>query len=136
MSDQVDIKISQDLVKPIIEAKIQQAIAEGLNSSNQMIEAVASRILTTKVSVDGTKSRYSSDNKYTYMEYLSQDIITTAAKAALAEWVETRKKEIKECLYKQMSLKKNANILVQAVMNGLVESTKCKYRFSMNIKKD
>ena len=90
MADQVDIKISEGLVKGIIESKIQTAIVESLSGESTLIEKVVAAALQAKVDASGKRSNYSSDNKFTFLEVLCRKTLQDAAKLAIQQWANER----------------------------------------------
>lgn len=133
MADQIDIKISEDLVRPIIETKINQAIVAGMGDFDKVIAKVASTIINHKVDGDGKPERYSSRDNLTYIEWLSKRVIQEAAESAMKEWAEERKPEIQKELVRQMSLKKTTNVMVKAMVDGFITASQEKYRYKFKL---
>jgi hypothetical protein len=133
MSDQVDIKISQDLIKPIIQTKIQAAIVDAMQGSDHMIAQVVKLICDQKVDSRGGISRYGSDNKYRYIDILCKNAISDAARAAITEWVERDKKLIQAEMLKQMQTKRYASKMAKSVADGLAEAVKSSWRFKVDV---
>jgi len=128
---QVDIKISDDLIRPIIEAKVQAAIVEALSGDSGLVGKTISNALTMKVDSNGKVSDYTCSNKYTYLDYLCKSIIIEAADKAVRRWVEMRKPELEEEFLRQIQTKKTSKMLVRACVDGLANATKNKWRFSV-----
>jgi len=84
MSD-VNLTISKEVVTPIVEAKIKEAILLALGGGDVLIDKVVNNILTQKVAANGTVSNYSSDNKYSWMEIAVTNSINNAARLAIQE---------------------------------------------------
>lgn len=135
MSDQIDIKVSEDLVRPIIEAKINAAICAGLVDQEKLLQGVASRILNMKVNSDGKRDPYNYSDSLTLIQYLAENAIKEAAQAAIKEWAESKKEEIKKSLIEQLKLKKNTSRMVEILMDGIMEVTTSKYRFKLEFEK-
>lgn len=123
MADTIDIKVSQDLVKPIIEEKMKAAIVEALGSGKEIIEQVVDRILKDKVGSDGQKSRYDSDNKYTFIDMTLRNAIQESCKESLKEFVAQYKEQIKAEIERQLKTKKGMDKFSAALMDGLLKAT-------------
>ena len=132
--DQVDIKVSPDLIQGIVERKVQTAITEALSNEKCLVERVVTAALEMKVRQDGKVSRYSSDNKFTYLEALCNQLIRDAAKTAIKEWAEGRKQELKAEFLRQLQTKKTSKILVRACVDGIVNAVGNKWMFSVNVR--
>ena len=84
MTDQIDIKISQDLVKPIIEAKVKAAIVQALDGEKQILEGILDAYMTQKVDSEGKVGRgYSSDKPR--IDWLLKSCIENALRGAIKE---------------------------------------------------
>lgn len=130
-SDQVDIEISEDLVRSIIEAKVHTAIVESLASEKGVVERVVSAALCRKVSEDGSKPDRYEKSPLTYMEYLCRRVISQAAEAAIARWAEERQDVLEAEFLKQLQAKKTASAMVRACVDGLQQAAKCGWRFQV-----
>jgi len=129
--DTVDIKISEDLIKGIIETKVQTAIAEALSSERTVVEQVVSAALTCRVDQNCNRSKYDSDNKYTYIEALCKKLIRDAATQAVQQWAESKQAELEKEFLRQLQTKKTSSKVVAACVDGLSEATKNHWRFSV-----
>ena len=132
MTDQIDIKVSEDLVKGILESKVQAAITEALSKDQGIVESVVHAALSCKVNADGKRSTYDSENKFTYLDALCKKTIQAAAESAIKKWAEERQKSLEAEFLKQLQTKKTSSMIVKACVSGLVEATKSKWNFSVN----
>ena len=71
----VSLSISKELVNPIIQAKINEAIISALGGQDELIRKSVDAIMNTKVNDQGKVSSYSSDNKYTMLEIIAKNKI-------------------------------------------------------------
>lgn len=130
MSDDKNIAltISNDLVKPIIDAKIQAAIVGALGDGADLIKGAVAKALEYKVDRDGKISSYSGDNKYPYLEVIAERLIREATRKALEMWIAENQPKIEAELKK--ALAKSGSKLAAAFANGLLESVKssCSHR--------
>lgn len=133
MSDaKVEVKITEDLVKPIIQAKIEAAIVTSLNEEQGLVEKTVAAVLSEKVDNEGKVSKSDYYNKYTRIEYLSTRMIQNAAEAAIVKWAENNQKQIEDAMYKELSKKAQTSNLVKSILNGLVDATKSSWRFKVD----
>jgi restriction endonuclease S subunit len=121
----VSLKVNDDLVVPVIQKAIQAAIIENLGKKEDLI--------AKKVSSNGGKSNYSSDNKYDYMEVITNQAVQEAAKEALKEWLSQKKEELKEAVVKEMSKPSNKNKLVKSFADAAMKAFDYHWHFSCNI---
>lgn len=119
MAGDVNIQVNPEVVRPIIEAKIQSAIIEAMQGTDKLIEQFVIMILNLKVSNDGKVSNYSSDNKYTYLYILVRDVIKKACEEAIKEEVEKRRPEFKAAIEKEIKSAAGRNKLVGAFLDTI-----------------
>jgi len=128
MSDKetVNVEISEGLIKPIIESKIQAAIvAEMSKNPEHLIDSLVAKALDMKVDKDGKISSYSSS--IPYLEYLTHTVIRTEAKRALNEMLEENRDKIKDAVKKKMSQGGVAATMAKAMIDGMTKSLECNY---------
>lgn len=126
----MNISIGQDLIKPIIEAKIQTAIFEAMGKSPQMIETAVTAMLMQKVDSQGRPSNSSYDTR-PFLNLLCDQEIREAAKKALIDHLETSRPLIMTALKKAIT--KNTEHIAVSLVNSLIETTKHSYRFHLSI---
>jgi len=121
MADGVNINVSQDLILPIIQAKIEAAIIEALHQtgSQGLIERVVVEALHRKVSCDGSVSSYSSDNRFDYLTILCQKGIGEAANGALKAVLESRKAEVQAAIEVELKKQATQTKLATALVDGV-----------------
>lgn len=119
----VNISMPQDLIKPIIEAKISAAICEHVGDPMLFITKIVGAALQTKVSSEGTVSNYSSDNRYTFLEVITQTAVRNAAKKCVEAWVVENQPLIEKSIVAELNRTKAAMAKVFAA--GMVSAVKC-----------
>lgn len=129
----VQVQITEDLIKPIIEAKVQAAVIEAIGSEKELVTKFISTALETRVAANGKVSSYDRENKYTVLEQMCLDNIRKAAKDAIKEWLESNQSQIKEALLKQLSTKKMAGEFTKACLTGLLESMQSTWKFQLKV---
>lgn len=132
-TDQVDIKISPELIAPIIQAKVQAAIVESLGQQSDMIESVVAAALSTKVDDKG-KPTDNSYYKMTFVEFMCRKAIHDATKQAFDEWITENKPKLVEQVKKQIT--KKPATFAKAFVDGIAGSLKTQWAFEVKIYTD
>ena len=130
----VQVQITEDLVQPIIQAKIEAAIVSALADEKGLVEKTVAAALSQKVDSEGKVNSSDYYNTQTRVEYLSVQLVQQAAKDALARWVSENQKQIEKAMYEELSRKSQTSKLVKAILAGLVDSTKSQWRFDVSFK--
>lgn len=125
---QVDIKVSQDLIAPIIEAKVQAAIIEALGDERDLIERVVTAALTKKVETD----RYSSKT-IPWIEKVCNEVVRAAAEQAIKTWAGSQQDRIAEEFVRQLSQQRTSKSVVRAMIDGLADASKSRWKFSVEL---
>src|SRR4051812_12660374 len=100
------IGIPDDVIKPIVQARVQAAIVEALGREADLVGAAVAAALSQKVNDKGeVDGRYSYDNKYSFLEVMTNKYIREAASEALKEHLEKAKAGIKEKVRKELEKK-------------------------------
>jgi hypothetical protein len=130
MSDTVAVTVGSDLVKPIVEAKIQAAIVAALGQSDRLINDAVNLVLHRKVDSQGqyTTSDYRSTP---YIEWLCTSVLQCAVKAAVEKWVAANTERIEAALAKEMKM--NANTFAKAFTKGFAEGMAGTWRTQFNV---
>ena len=134
MSGDVEIQVGKDVIKPIIEAKVQAAIVEALGMEKNLVERTVCAALEQKVDKDGKRSRYDSDNKYTMLEAMCNQYILKAARAALETLLQKQQGKIEEAIVRRMTRDKSK--MVNAFADGMRKSLESSWRFGVTVKFD
>lgn len=126
----LEMKISGDMVRGIIDAKIKAAIVSELGKEKELIGYAVDRLLEMKVAANGKQSTYSSENKYNLIEGLTRAAFAEAVGAAVRGWVAERQPEIREAVARELARKSKgmAKILVDGVGNALKDSWRLSVR--------
>ena len=126
MESKVDVKVSDDLIKPIIEANIQAAIASNFSDlQSQFIEKAVAQALTQPVDSDGKPSRYSGG--IPYIEYLCKKKVQDMAKEALENFVGKNREKIIKQFEKEMQ--KNSRGMGRILVDGITDCMKSSWKF-------
>lgn len=124
------IQIGDDIIQPIVQAKIQAAIVEALGGSGALIEHAVNAVLLDRRNSNGhpcKKGEYGDQG--TALEKISREVITGATKDALKTYFAERKPELVKIIKQQM--KKHEPLLVEAYFAGLIGAAD-NYRLSLS----
>ena len=116
-SNEVNVTIGEDLIKPIVKTKIQAAIAEALGDRDAITKHVIEMVMTQRVDYTGKRSSYDRDNKYSFFEVAIESAMCDAIKEAFAEWVAENKSKIKEAMVTYLETKKARTTLSVGLLN-------------------
>lgn len=117
MSD-VNIQVSQEVVKPIIEAKIQAAVIAELDKMPILVKELVDRMLSTKVNSEGKPDRY--DAKMTLLEWVVNGELRTLCTEVIKEMVKGRRDILKKEFEK--TIIKNKGGLAECFLNNLANN--------------
>ncbi len=132
MAENVSITMPDELVRPIIEAKVAAAICAAMGDSDAIITQMVSLALSQKVGHDGNKAQYSSDNKYTFIEAMCNKTIQDYARTALVKWLGESRGKIEAAIKKHFDRKSNE--LAASIVGALIERTNLNVEFEAKAK--
>jgi hypothetical protein len=115
----VNLTISQDIVNPIVQAKIKEAVIESLGGVDILIGKVVDNIIKQRVDKDGKVNSYSSENKFSWMDVVLTQQIEKAAKESIIEVISEQTQNIKDELIRQLKTKKGSNIVASALIDSM-----------------
>jgi hypothetical protein len=119
----VNLSIPENVTKPIIAAKIQEAVTIAMGGADKIIAGVVHQICNTKVNPkDGKVDQYSSNNTMSWMDYHVTSLLQNSIQEELARQVKDVASPIREELVKQLQTKKGASA-VAAVLLSSMEGT-------------
>lgn len=116
--DTVSLNISKDIVNPIVEAKVKEAIMEAMGGRDQIIDKMVNLIINQKVDRDGRPSNSSYD-KETYLDFVVTNQIKKAIQEELTTQISIASEAIKDSLVKNIQTKKGANMVAMALLSGM-----------------
>ena len=128
--------MSDSSIEEALKTSIQSAVIAALGGSEQLVREMVAQTLEIKVDKDGRKAQYSSDEKFTYIEWLSQDLIREAVRKAFQTLVNEQQESVTQQVADEL-LKQN-NLLAKGLVDGLIENIKVngEYAIKIHFKKD
>lgn len=132
MSD-VEIKVSGEMVKGIVEAKLQAAILRELSQNPQtIIDGIVASAFNMKVDETGKVNRDSWYNKHNWVKQAVEIEISRIAKESLVKWVEGQQEQIEKAMLKELS--KSRDAMVKSFVESFTKSAQNTYGFKVEIK--
>lgn len=132
MSD-VEIKVSGEMVKGIVEAKLQAAILRELSQNPQtIIDGIVASAFNMKVDETGKVNRDSWYNKHNWVKQAVEIEISRIAKESLVKWVESQQEQIERAMLKELS--KSRDGMVKSFVESFTKSAQNTYGFKVEIK--
>lgn len=128
------IQIPNDVIKPIVEAKVAAAITEALGGYERLVDKAVSQILNQKVDSNGNPDRYDSSCSPTWFTWVMSECVKQAARSAIEEWFKDHQDVMKKSIAAELS-KKNSPLvkqLIATLVGTVVNSDSLRYR--MNVK--
>ena len=132
MSD-VQLTISKEVVTPIVEAKVKEAVLAAMGGADEIVKNVLNGILTQKVGSDGRVSSYSTDNKYSWLDIVLTKQIKESAEQAIRDCLAENSVHIKDALIKELQSKKGASLAAKAIIDGMNDSFKNAWKTNLSI---
>lgn len=129
------LEIPNDVIEPIIQARVTAAVMEALGGYERIIETAVGRVLNQKVDDKGQPSNYTSSSSPSWLKWVMDDCVKKSAKAAVEKFFADNQSKIEEALIKELS-KKNSPLLKQMVaafMGGVVNTDRLKYRLEVSV---
>lgn len=119
----VDLNIDHDFLSDVVRQVAIASIAEAMDKENHIVEAIVRQVMRQKVNEEGKPARYSSDEKYTLLEYYVRKMLTDEVRGQVMEIVEERRLEIAEMigaeLRKEATYQSFANAFIRSLTNAL-----------------
>lgn len=132
-TNNVSLTISQDIVKPIVQSKIEEAILLSLGGADKLVEYAVATILNTKVDSTGKVSTYSNENKFNFVEIAIRNKINEAARLAVSDFLENHKEKIRNELIKQLTSKKGVALFAASLLDATARTLPNQYRATFTV---
>lgn len=132
MSGDVNIQISNDVVKGIIQKKLEMAVAGALGDEPELLNTIVRTALEIKVDRDGKKPSYASSSDIDLIEWLCRSQIQAVARKCIQEWVEAQRPKIEVEIKKAME--KQTKNLAADFVSCLATNVKKDWNYSIDLK--
>ncbi|KFO67878.1 hypothetical protein ER57_08120 [Smithella sp. SCADC] len=117
MADTLEFKISEGLIKPIIETKINEAIVASMGGHERLISDMVAMYMNQKVDSNGNTTTYSSGKPR--LAWLSETMINEAIKNTLQEYLKSKQEFLQKEFERFFNSKKGSSQIVKAMQEGL-----------------
>ena len=118
----LDLKVDQDYIAEAVKQSVLMGIAESLNGKNEIVSQIVKMTLSTKVDIHGKISSYSSDNKYTLLEYYVREMIKEVTAEEMKNMVNEHREEIAKTIRAELQKKVNYNKFVDAFIDNVASA--------------
>jgi hypothetical protein len=118
----LDLNIDQDYLANAVKQTVMMGISESLNGKNQIVSQIVSMVLNTKVDKSGKISTYSSDNKYTLLEFYVMKMIREVTTEELQNLVNEHREDITKAIRTELAKKANYNKFVDRFINNISDA--------------
>lgn len=127
------IQIPNDIIQPIVEAKVTAAITEALGGYDRLIETAVAQVLNQKVNHEGVPSTYSDAKPW--FKWVMTDCVKKAARAAIESYFKDHEELIKKAITTELS-KKNSPLvkqLVTTLIGSVLNADSLRYRMNVAV---
>ena len=118
----LNLNIDENYLANAVKQTVIMGISEALNGKNEIVSQIVNSVLTTKVNKEGKISGYSSDNKYTILDFYVQNLITEEVKKEIKLICEERRPEIRELIRKNLRKECTAEKFVDKFYDCMIQN--------------
>ena len=115
----INLGISPDLVKPIVEKQIKAAVTEMFGGADEIINKIVTSMIHQKVDSDGKVNSNSYYNQHDWFEVVFSKQIKEAVENELREQMKSMIAPIRKALIKKLRSEQGANLVADALIRGL-----------------
>lgn len=129
----VNLNVDKDYLQEAVKQTVLMGISESLNGKNEIVSQIVNSVLQTKVDRTGKVSSYSSDNKYTLLEFYVNEMLTDVVKEEIKNMIEEKRTECAEIIRKELNKKANINKFVDSFIDSTSKSLNQSWKTTINI---
>jgi len=134
-SSLVNLSIPADITRPIITAKIQEAITIAMGGADKIVAGIVNQIINTKLDPKtGRVDSYSSNNSMSWMDYHVTELLQGSIKEELSRQIKEAASPVRDELVKQLQTKKGASAIASMLLSSLEGTFGDKYSCKMEVK--
>ena len=115
----LDLNIDKDYLAEAVKQTVIMGISESLNGKNEIVSQIVKMTLNTRVNDKGIISNYSSDNKYTLLEYYVRKMIKEVTAEEMNKMVEEHREDIAKAIRAELQKKVNYNKFVDRFIDNI-----------------
>lgn len=129
----INLDIDEDVIENAVKQTVMASIASAMDEK-KVVSALVSEVLNTRVNYDGKVSNYSSENKYTLLEYYLRTNIRNAATEYTKQLIEDRMPQIKDAVRAEIEKSATTDSLVDAFFKSMGESLNSRWSSHIDVK--
>ena len=129
----VNLNVDKDYLQEAVKQTVLMGISESLNGKNEIVSQIVNSVLQTKVDRTGRVSSYSSDNKYTLLEFYVNEMLTDVVKEEIKNMIEEKRTECADIIRKELNKKANINKFVDCFIDSTSKSLNQSWKTTINI---
>lgn len=129
----VNLNVDKDYLQEAVKQTVLMGISESLNGKNEIVSQIVNSVLQTKVDRTGKVSSYSSDNKYTLLEFYVNEMLTDVVKEEIKNMIEEKRTECADIIRKELNKKANINKFVDNFIDSTSKSLEQSWKTTINI---
>ena len=118
-TNMLSLQLNKDLVAPIIEAKVKDAILQSLGGSDKIVEKIIDQVFNQRVTQDGRVYQCGSDNKFSWFDVVITNKVKDIVQQEMVEILKDQTAQIKKALEDQIKTKKGSSMIASALMSCL-----------------
>jgi hypothetical protein len=133
MNEPVELKISEAVIRPIIEAKMNAAVVEIMGGHERMITDMIRVWMNQKVDREGKPSSYNLNSDKTRLDYIASVMLTESLQKAITDYLQTKKELFVREFEKFFKSKQGSSQIVSAMQTGLCAALANEWRFKVEL---
>lgn len=123
----VDLNIDHDFLSDVVRQVAIASIAEAMDKENHIVEAIVRQVMRQKVNEDGKPARYSSEEKYTVLEYYVRKMLIDEVRSQIVAIVDEKRTEIAELIGAELRKEATCQSFTNAFIGSLAEALENKW---------
>ena len=129
----LDLSIDNDYLMQAVKDTVMMGISESLNGKNEIVSQLVNSVLSTKVDKEGKISGYSSENRYSLLEFYVRKLLKEITIEEIKKICEEKKPEIREIIRKELTKKASTQKFVDKFFDCMVENLDSSWKTQINI---
>lgn len=129
----VNLGISDELVKPIVDKHIKAAVTAAMGGSDKLVEKTVDMIMNTKVNSEGKVSQYSSENRFTLLEWILTSRIKDAVQTVVVEEINKVSTQIRDSIIKKLRSEKGSSMMADALLSCFLNTLESKWYSTIQV---
>lgn len=129
----MNLQLSEDMIKPIIENHIKAGIMEALGGSEQLLSKLVSQIINTRVDKNTGKPTDYSYNSIALFDYYFTQAVTDTIREAINEQIKKKTGTIKKAIIESLKSDEGANKIANSLLSAFEGTLQKSWTSTINI---